>query len=183
MRRRKFITALGGGPCFAVSGSCAEIGNTGDRSSQHLARRIEGHSQTRSVAVLRKWNLFKARTSLLNSVGPRPMRVCETLRPFWCEGAWLADNGGALAARAATSQIPIVFVVSLDPVTMGLASSIILPNHPPRSPDSRSADRARTVPSAVQRHRACEGDWRRSHGEAHRGNTACAIEDGHHGRR
>jgi putative ABC transport system substrate-binding protein len=37
------------------------------------------------------------------------------------------DNAGALAARAVTSEVPIVFVVGLDPVGMGLVSSINRP--------------------------------------------------------
>jgi putative tryptophan/tyrosine transport system substrate-binding protein len=133
MRRREFITALGGAA---------------------LSLPLEVHAQQSSPVIGYLGSSLAAAEPFLNAFrrGLKEMGLVEGLNVTieyppedhllrLPELAALAadmvrrrvsviftgNNIGALAAKAATSDIPIVFVVGLDPVVMGLVSSINRP--------------------------------------------------------
>jgi putative ABC transport system substrate-binding protein len=131
MRRREFIAALGGAALALPSAAHAQksatpvIGTLGNSRAgtepfgNAFRRGLKemGFVDGQNVSIEQRWpegdeNLKDVVADLLRK------RVALV---------FTADNAGALAARAATSEIPIVFVVGLDPVAMGLVSSINRP--------------------------------------------------------
>ena len=131
MRRREFITTLGGAALSlplevrAQQSSIPVIGYLGTRLVEvepfnNAFRRglkeiglVEG--QNVSIEYLPEDNLQRLPEFVADMVRRRVSVI------------FTGNNVGALAAKAATSDIPIVFIVGLDPVAMGLVSSINRP--------------------------------------------------------
>ena len=133
MRRREFVSLLGGAAALAGKGAGAAAGDAGDRVSQRcfagaagpscrgISRGLveKGYVEGRSVAIEFRWGLGQNE------------RLPELAADLVCQRvAVIAATGGVpsvRAAKTATSAIPIVFTMGGDPVAFGLVASL---NHP-----------------------------------------------------
>ncbi len=133
MKRREFITLFGGAAAVWPLAPRAAVGDAGDRVSRRrvpdawasrLSAFRQGLSETRyvegrNVAIEYRWaehhndrlpglaaELVRGRVSVIVTPGSTP---------------------AALAAKAATTTIPIVFYVGGDPVELGLVASLSRP--------------------------------------------------------
>jgi putative tryptophan/tyrosine transport system substrate-binding protein len=133
--RRGFVALAGGavasttlGPRLAGAQSLPVIGYLGSESPELYASRLAafreglldaGYSEGRNVAVEYRWanGQYSRLPALAKELAERPLAV-------------MVAPGGAevvLAAKAATTRIPIVFEMGGDPIKLGVVESLARP--------------------------------------------------------
>ena len=131
MRRREFIALLGGAaatwslPARAEPSTIGFLSARSPTDSERLTAAFReglkdgGYSEGQNVVIEYRWaeGDFERLPSLANELVRRPVALLVTV----------GGNGAAIAAKAATSKIPIIFVVGTDPVEDGLVASLSRP--------------------------------------------------------
>jgi putative ABC transport system substrate-binding protein len=132
MRRREFLGVLGGAaaawparaqqpaiPLVGVLSSTSPAARAGAVAAFHRGLGEGGYVEDRNVALAFRWaeNQYDRLPGLAADLVQRRAAVI----------AYFGAVNGALAAKAATSTIPVVFLIGSDPIEFGLVTSLNRP--------------------------------------------------------
>jgi putative ABC transport system substrate-binding protein len=121
MKRREFVSLLGGAAAWPLAARAA-AGDAADRMPQwlvaHRAGAVAGRVPEGSEPIWYYWaeGQYHRLPALAAELARRQVAVIAAL-----------DGPSALAAKAATTTIPIVFNTGIDPITVGLVVSLRRP--------------------------------------------------------